>query len=106
VGWGGAEGIVGIRMDLSLVAGAAIEGGDEAAVAARIEDIGRPRIARDVAALAATDGVEHLIGAAAGSAGAALRRPARDARGAVVLLGPAHVIRDVLRRDHVVELRR
>src|SRR6185295_19310728 len=84
--------VVGIGIHRPLLPGAAIETGDQAAVAAGEEDVGPPRIAGDVAALAAADRVEDLVGAAAGAAGSALRRLARHARRAVVLLRAADVI--------------
>ena len=98
--------IIGIRIDRALLAGSAIQSGDQAAVAAGIEDVGIVRVARDVAAFAAAHGIEHLIGATAGPTRAALRLPAGHARGAVVLLRTADVIRHVSGRDDVVELRR
>ena len=101
-----AHRIVRVGIDLPLLAGALVLPGDQAAVAAGVEDVRVARVARDVPALAATHRVEHLVRAAAGSARSALGRDAGHARGAVVLLGAADVIRDVLGRDHVVELRR
>ena len=98
--------VVGVRVDRTLLTRVAIEPRDQAAVAARIEDVRVARIARDVAALAAAHRVEHLIGASARSPRAALRGLARHAGRAVVLLGAADVIRHVLRRDDVIELRR
>ena len=67
--------------------------GQQAAVAAGVEDVDVARVGRDVAALAAADLVELT---AAG---------ARHAGGRVVLLRAAHVIRHVGGREDVVELR-
>ena len=98
-----AHRVVGMRVDRALLAGAPIEPRDEAAVAAGEEQIRRPRIAGDVAALAAADRVEDLIDAARSAE--AGRRLARKAGGAVVLLRAADVIRHVPGRNHVVHLR-
>src|SRR5262245_9947433 len=63
-----AHRIVGIRIDRALLTGLAITPRDETAVAARVKHVEIARIARDVAALAAADRIEHLIGVAARSA--------------------------------------
>src|SRR5206468_11078066 len=88
----------------ALLTGPAIESGDQAAVAAREEDVRVAGIAGDVAALAATHRVEHLIGAAAGSPRTARCGLAGHTRRAVVLLGAADVIRHVRGGDDMVEL--
>ena len=100
-----AHRVVGIRIDFPQLAGFPVEAGDQAAVAAGEEDVGVARIVGDVAALAAADRIEDAIGAAVAAARPA-GRLARHARRAVVLLRAADVIRNVGRRDHVVELRR
>src|SRR6202008_1381044 len=95
-----------IRTDLAQLAGAAVEAGEErAVVGAGVEDVDVLRIGRDVAGLAAADGIERF-GVAAGIAEPAAAAPghavvARDAERAVVLLRAADVKRRVPGRDHV-----
>ena len=120
-----ARGLAGelarIRTDFAALAGPAIEPLEErAVVAAGEEDVRVLRIGRDVARLGAARVVRagHRIGrgatastrATAAAAPAAAKPPrtrvARHADRAAVLLRAAHVIRQVLRRDHVVELAR
>ncbi len=88
-----AHRVVRPDVDRSPFAGAAVDSGQQPAVAARVEDVDVSGIRRDVAALAATDRVQ-LVATGAG-----------HARGRVVLLGAAHVIRNVRGRENVVELR-
>ena len=87
---------------------------ERAVVAAGEEDVRVLRIGRDVGRLRAADAVRiRTAGAAAATAAAAAAaappgeaRRARHADRAAVLLRAAHVVRQVRRRDHVVELRR
>ena len=93
-----AHRVVGPDVDVALLAGAAIEARQQAAVAAGVIDVGIERIRRDVAALAAADVVViRVLPEAAGLA--------RHARRRVVLLRAADLIRDVRGQEHVVELR-
>src|SRR6185436_10968760 len=98
-----------VATDLAELGRAAAEAGQERAViGAGVEDFDVLRIGRDVARLAAADGVERF-GVAAGIAAAAAAAPghavvARNAQRAVVLLRAADVKRHVPGRDHVVEL--
>src|SRR6476659_4832208 len=65
----GPHRIVRVWVDRAFLARAPIEAGNQAAVASGVVDIRTARIARNVSAFAASDGVKHLIGAAAGASG-------------------------------------
>src|SRR5262249_11050050 len=93
------HGVVGPGEDVALLAGANVEA-REVTVAAGVDDVGVVGARRDPAALAAAHLVPVLL------ADRAAVGPARDAHGAVVLLRAAHLVGDVGRGDHVIELRR
>src|SRR2546430_5745330 len=92
--------VIGPGVHRPRLPGAPVEAGDIAAVAPRKHDVGIVLARRDPAALAST----HLVPVLGGDPEPVAA--ARDADGAVVLLRPAQPVREVGRRDHVVELRR
>src|ERR1035437_10923866 len=93
-----AHRVVRPRIDVAREPGAQILSREQRAVAARIYDVRFIRARRDVAGLPATG--FHPI-ANVDAAGL----PTRPAERAVVLLRAADMVREVVRRDDVVELR-
>ena len=90
-----------VDLDVPAVVGAAVEAGEQRALAAGEKDVGIARIGRDIAALAAAHAVR--VGGAASSASSA--GAAGSADGGAVLLRAADMVRDLLGDGHVVELR-
>ena len=94
-----AHRVVGPRVDVALEAVAQILSREQRAIASGVDDVRIVGARCDVAGFAAA-GVEPV------RAVDAARLPARSAECAVVLLRAADAIGKVVRRDHVIELRR
>src|ERR1051326_4582067 len=86
----------GIRLNVPSFAIASIIAGDQCTLAARIKNVCIDRARRDVTTLAATD-VIHFAAARA-------CLPTLDTNGAVILLGAANLVREILRRCHMIKL--